>query len=90
MPRFSAVAYHAQFTLAPRVEPEVVVIPDEGDEEPMEVEVKPPTPTNAPASTPVDVPIPPVDAPIPAATPALTSFAASASTPVPPSAALEA
>jgi hypothetical protein len=64
----------------------------------MEVEVKPPTPTDAPASTPVAVPIPPVDAPVPAATPAPvpaatpapTSFGASASTPVPPSAAPEA
>jgi hypothetical protein len=30
------------------VEPEVVVIPDEEDEEPIEVEVKPPIPTNVP------------------------------------------
>jgi hypothetical protein len=72
------------------VEPEVVVIPDEEDEEPMEVEVKPPNSTNAPASIPVAVPIPPVDAPVPATTPAPTSSAASASTPVPPSAAPEA
>jgi hypothetical protein len=35
------------------VEPEVVVIPDEEDEEPIEVEVKPPIPTNAPRGAPV-------------------------------------
>jgi hypothetical protein len=75
MPRLSAAAYRAQFTLAPRVEPEVVVIPDEEDEEPMEVEVKPPTPTDAPASTPVAIPIPPFHAPVPAATPALQDMA---------------
>jgi hypothetical protein len=45
---------------------------------------------DAPASTPVAVPIPPVDAPVPVATPAPTSSAASASTPVPPLATLEA
>jgi hypothetical protein len=90
MPRLSATAYRAQFTPAPWVEPEVVVIPDEEDGEPMEVEVKPPTPTNAPASIPVAVPISPVDAPVPAAIPTLTSSSASASTPVPPSAAPEA
>jgi hypothetical protein len=71
------------------VEPEVVVIPNNEEEEPMEVEVKPPTPTNAPASTPVAIPIPPVDAPVPAATPAPTLSVASASTPVPPSVAPE-
>jgi hypothetical protein len=90
MPRLSVAAYHAQFTPAPQVEPEVVVIPDEEDEEPMEVEMKPLTSTDAPASTPVAVPIPPVDAPVPAATPAPTSSVASALTPMPPSAASEA
>jgi hypothetical protein len=90
MPRLSAAAYHAQFTPAPRVEPEVVVISDADEEEPMKVEVKPPTLTDARASTPVAVPIPPIDAPVLAATPVPTSSAASASTPVPPSAAPEA
>jgi hypothetical protein len=75
MSRLSAAAYRAQFTSAPRVEPEVVVIPDEEDEEPMEVEVKPSTPTDAPASTPVAIPIPPFDAPVPVATPALQDMA---------------
>jgi hypothetical protein len=67
-----------------------MVIPDDEEEEPMEIEVKPPTPTNAPAPTPVVVPIPPVDAPVPTVTPAPMSSVASASTPMPPSAAPEA
>jgi hypothetical protein len=90
MPRLSATAYCAQFTPAPRVEPDVVIIPDKEDEEPMEVEVKPLTPMDAPASTRVVVPIPPVDVPVLAATPAPTSSVAFASTPVPPLAAPEA
>jgi hypothetical protein len=70
-----------------------VVIPDDDEEEHMEEEVKPPTPTYAPASTLVAtlVPVPaPVDAPVPAATPAPTSSSASAPTPMLASAALEA
>jgi hypothetical protein len=68
MSRLSATAYRAQFTPAPRIEPEVVVVSDADEEEPMEVEVKPPTLTNAPTSTPMVVPIPPVDALVPTAT----------------------
>jgi hypothetical protein len=80
MSRLSATTYRAQFTPAPRIEPEVVVVSDADEEEPMEVEVKPPTLTNAPTSTPMVVPIPPVDAPVPTATHVPTSSAASCAT----------
>jgi hypothetical protein len=64
------------------VEPEVVHISDEEEEEPMEEEAFSAAASDGPASTPVAAPIPHVDAPVPAATPPPVSQAASAPTPV--------
>jgi hypothetical protein len=71
------------------VEPEVVHISDEEEEEPMEEEAFSATASDGPASTPVAAPIPHVDAPVPAATPPPASQATSAPTPVPSPAASE-
>jgi hypothetical protein len=71
------------------VEPEVVHISDEKEEEPMEEEAFSAAASNGPASTPMAAAIPHVDAPVPAATPPPASQAASTPTPVPSPAASE-